>query len=64
MVETEAGLIDGEDEDDGMVEIEVYEIEAEMMINELEDEVGMLYQQHLIEFLLSDEVVPHEIIEV
>lgn len=63
MVETEVELIDGEDEDDGMVEIEVYEIEAEMMINELEDEVGMLYQQHLIEFLLSDEVAQAEIIE-
>lgn len=64
MVETEAELIDGEDEDDGGDEMEVYEMVAEMMISELVDEVDMLYQQHLIEFLLSDEVVPHEIIEV
>lgn len=64
MVETEAELIDGEDEDDGMDEIEVYEIEAEMMINEQDEEADMLYQQLLIQSLLNDEVVQAELIEV
>lgn len=41
MVETEAELIDGEDEVDDGDEIEVYEIEVEMMINELVEEVDM-----------------------
>jgi hypothetical protein len=41
MVETEAELIDGEDEVDDGDETEVYEIEVEMMINELVEEVDM-----------------------
>jgi hypothetical protein len=47
MVETEAELIDGEVDDDGMVEIEVSEIEVEMMIKVLDEEVDMLYQRLL-----------------
>ena len=63
MVETEAELIDGEVEVDGGEVIVVYEIEVEMMISELDEEVDMLYQQHLIEFLLNEVEVHREIIE-
>lgn len=61
--ETEAELIDGEVEVDDGDETEVYETEAETMINELEEEVDMLYQQLLIECLLNEVEVRHEIIE-
>ena len=64
MVEMVVELIDGEVDDDGTVEIEVYEIEVEMMISEQDEEVDMLYQQLLIECWHSDEVVHREIIEV
>lgn len=64
MVEMVVELIDGEVDDDGTVEIEVYEIEVEMMISEQDEEVDMLYQQLLIECWRSDEVVHREIIEV
>ena len=55
MVENEAELIDGEVEVDGDEVMVVYEIEVEMMISELDEEVDMLYRQHLIEFLLNDD---------
>lgn len=63
MVETEAELIDIDDDEVGGDEIQVYEIEAEMMTNEQDEEADMLYQQLLIECLLNDEVAHHEIIE-
>lgn len=61
--ETEAELIDGEVEVDGGDEIEVLEIEAEMMISEQDEEADMLYQLLLIECLLNEVEVHHEIIE-
>ena len=64
MVETEAELIDIEVDDDGIDEIQVSEIEVEMMINELVEEVDMLYQRLLTECLLNEVEVHREITEV
>jgi hypothetical protein len=64
MVETEAELIDIEVDDDGMVEIEAYEIQAQMMINELDEEVDILYRRLLIQSLPNDEVAQAEMVEV
>ena len=63
MVEIEVELTDIEVEVDGMDEIEVYEMVAEMMINDEDEEVDMLYQQHLALCLHSDDEVHREIIE-
>lgn len=61
MVEIEAELIDGDDEDDGIEVMVQYEIVQVMMINEQDEEVDML--QHHILWLEKNEVNDDELLQ-